>query len=83
MKFNINDDVKVKLTETGREILREQHEELRGLWPTFPGYEEPKEDKDGWTTYQMWCLMESFGQHVAMGLTMPFETTIEIPEVET
>ena len=53
MKFNINDQVKVRLTDKGREeILRRRYDEYVS---SFPNYQDeirlPKEDKDGWSTW--------------------------------
>jgi hypothetical protein len=49
MKFNVNDEVKVRLTDYGRKLLRRQHDELYsryGLHDT--GYIEPTQDADGY-----------------------------------
>ena len=46
-------------------------------------YIPPKEDTEGWSTWQLWDLMQRFGQHFYLQNTpaqMPFETTIEIIE---
>ena len=74
MKFNINHMVRVKLTDKGRAIHRENWEILsRKL-----GYCPPVEDKNGWSTWQMWSLMNHFGEHLFCGSEPPFETTIDI-----
>lgn len=67
MKFNINNKVRVRLTPRGREILgREKY--LR------------TEDEFGWSTWQLWVLMSTFGEHVGLGFDPPFETEIELAE---
>ena len=82
MKFNINDYVKVKLTEFGMDILRKQHKELKIFWPGLPDFEPPKEDKDGWSEHQLWTLMSHFGHTLSNGGEVPFELEIEIPVKE-
>ncbi len=71
MKFNINNSVRVKLTEKGLKALRESHS------PHSP----PEEDADGWSTWQLWVLMEEIGPHIHGGFGCPIETEIEIVEV--
>lgn len=72
IEFNVNDKVQVKVTERGQKILAERykgHDAIR-----------PKPDADGWTTYQLWCLMADFGEHLFNGCNPPFETRIRILE---
>jgi hypothetical protein len=81
--FNVNDKVRVRLTARGREILRQQREELyRGIGKKPPPHAGPKEDADGWSEWQLWELMDAFGHHVHLGCDVPFETTIDIPAIE-
>lgn len=79
MKFNINHNVKVKLTDYGREMLKKEHDEF---WKDFPEqfheYNPPKEDAEGYCTWQMWFLMESLGKYISPCGPLPFETEIEI-----
>jgi hypothetical protein len=74
MRFNINDRVRVKLTDLGRKIHRENWEPI--VAPR--AYHPRDEDKDGWSEWQMWELMNMFGPHLANGSPVPFETEIEI-----
>ncbi|MBR1230243.1 hypothetical protein JQ600_35700 [Bradyrhizobium sp. AUGA SZCCT0176] len=78
MKFNINNEVKVRLTESGRRIHRAQWDQL-GI-TSFP-YQPPKEDSRGWSKWQLWCLMRDFGPHLNNGFDPPFKTEIDIPDV--
>jgi len=84
MEFNINHYVKVKLTERGRKILKEQHEELirgpLGILGDMKTYKPKKEDGEGWSTWQMWDLMVTLGRYCYMGPMPPFETEIIINE---
>jgi hypothetical protein len=90
-KFNINDKVKVKLTDYGRDIYYHQYDWINGInifskTVIKPSY--PKIDADGYTTFQLWHLMELYGQYLEMTgsveqNTLPFETEIliDLPEI--
>ena len=81
--FNINDYVQVRLTDRGRACLRENYDKLNAAYGgklTFK-HTPPKEDKDGWSRWQAWSLMQDLGPHISMGMNPPFETTIRV-EVE-
>lgn len=80
MQININDYVKVKLTDRGREILKTQHEDLRKQCPFLSEEPSYKTDEDGWSQFQMWDLMVKFGPYIFMGCDLPFETTVEFSE---
>lgn len=71
MKFNINDRVRIKLTDKGRKILQESHS---AAWVSL------KEDADGWSELKLWHAMSYFGKHIFCGSDLCFETEIEIPE---
>ncbi len=81
MKFNINHDVKVKLTDIGRSVLKENWSSLHKEFPaSFKKYTPKKEDSEGWSTWQLWTLMGAFGHCMHNGTNVPFETEIEIIE---
>ena len=84
MRFNINEIVRVQLTEEGRRIHRQNHDAFMASIPRAAQermtYTPPKEDADGWSEWQMWHLMQEFGVWMRMGLKEPFSLTIEIPE---
>ena len=78
MQFNINDTVRVKLTEHGRAVHAADHVKF---WasvehPNPPSYSPPTEDGDGWSKWQLWALMEAFGPHVHLGFRPCFESVI-------
>jgi hypothetical protein len=79
MKININTSVRVKLTDEGRRIHRAQHDKLYAFVPNPYTYRAPPEDSDGWSTWQLWVLMNTFGPKLHNGCKMPFETEIDIP----
>lgn len=81
-EFNVNEKVRVKLTARGRELHRKNHE---GFWQGSgfaPGYEPVPEDAAGWSEWQLWELMREYGPHMYNGCKVPFETTIQIPDVK-
>lgn len=83
MKININDMVKVKLTDFGKEIWYHQNDKINKWAETYGSKIRlepviPVVDKDGWMTEQLWVLMNVFGEHIYNGSKLCFETTIEI-----
>ena len=81
MKFNINDYVKVRLTQAGKDILRKKSDEQHKRMPqVFKEFSLPKEDSDGWSEWQMWHLFSGFGEHIHITCDPPFETEIDIIE---
>lgn len=76
IKFNVNYNVKVRLTDIGREIYYHQYDELNAQWGKEvikPHY--PKEI-DGWYETQLWDLCQTFGKYMRLGFDIPFETEI-------
>jgi hypothetical protein len=86
MKFNINENVKVKLTNFGISVLRKQHDELMKVYSKvmdFPKFQEPEKDENGYSKFQLWALMESLGSYCGMAKEPPFETEIILSTGET
>lgn len=81
MKFNVNQYVKVRLTDYGRKIHKEDHDKLNSLFgdPNWE-YHKVQEDENGWSKWQLWDLMRAFGKHCYNGCKPPFDTNIEIVE---
>ena len=78
MKFNINNYVKVRLTDRGKQALKDNHYKVfAGVLDRFP-YREPVEDEDGMVKFQMWDLMQRLGPLCRLGSRCPFETEIEL-----
>lgn len=77
--FNINEMVRVRLTDFGREIHKQQYETIfRDHLDDLP-YESIVEDPNGWSEWQLWDLMRTYGPYMSMGSPkLVFETNIEI-----
>ena len=76
--FNLNTHVWVQLTDRGRKRMKEKHKEdeifvKRKLATCFP-----EEDENGWSRWQMHCLMETFGSITGIGMRHPFNINIKI-----
>lgn len=80
--FNINDYVYVKLTDLGREVYRKRNDGLLSKDTTIKL--DIPEDKDvnsnGYSSFQMWSLMDIFGKHMYLGCENVFETEIIFKE---
>jgi hypothetical protein len=63
--FNVNEYVRVRLNDYGRQILGNGHR-------TIP------HEADGWSRWQLWDLVSTFGAYVHLGVAPPFETDIRI-----
>lgn len=78
VKFDINNFVRVKLTDMGKRILEKDSTRMvfdNRIIKKF----EVKEDSDGWSEWQLWDLMATFGEYMHDGCKVPFETEVEIP----
>ena len=80
--FNINYNVKVRLTKFGKELHKKQWEDF---WNSIGRLDEflytpPKEDENGYVEFQLWNLMEKFGSHCGVCKELAFETIILIDE---
>ncbi|WP_101690727.1 hypothetical protein [Dysgonomonas massiliensis] len=64
--FNINEKIKLKLTEKGKQIVDKE------------GYSWLKYDNDGFIEMQMHEAFNFFGKYLNMGGSIPFETNIYI-----
>ena len=70
VRINLNELIKVKLTDWGKEIYYHQYDrtnQIVGRKVCKPMF--PKEDENGYTEFQLWCFIELYGEH--MGITLP------------
>lgn len=71
VEFNFNESISVRLTEEGRRILAEKHEELRKRFPKIGPYTPKREDAEGRVSFQFWDLMRTFGPYMFLGNPRP------------
>lgn len=70
IRINLNEPIKVKLTDWGKEIYHHQYDRINQLAgrkicePKFP-----KVDENGYTEFQLWCFIELYGEYI--GITQP------------
>lgn len=78
IRFNLNDNVKVKLNEYGHQIHKQWHADfldlLRPEYRMNHPYRPPTEDEEGYSSWQLWSLMQIFGPHIELGRFPPFST---------
>lgn len=68
--FNINNRVKVKLTDLGVKIYKDYYK-------TYNIHTKgPYMDDEGYTSFQMWDLMEVYGPHISIDSEMVFEPNV-------
>lgn len=76
-RFNVNELVKVKLTDVGKDIFYHRWDSLNEMCKEVviePRY--PKVDEEGFTEFQLWDLMNIYGPHLRMGCNVPFEENL-------
>jgi hypothetical protein len=74
---NINDYIKVKLTDLGRLQIVKNHNELFGENAHLYPVRFPEVDDDGWSKMQHWEVMNEFGKHMWNGAPAMIETEIQ------
>lgn len=71
--INLNEYVKFKLTDYGKDIFYHQYDEInehikrRGGVPLIK-QTMPKVDEDGYTKMQLWAFMQLYGPHTGMAM---------------
>lgn len=70
--YNINNMIKVKLTEHGKVILGQEEAHITNMLKNLnfsyaDNYSSYPEDEDGYTEFQLWDFMNIFGSHFYMG----------------
>ena len=78
LKFNINSSIKVKLNEQGYQVLVDKYNEfvIPNSEPKTIEYFEKRSDRNGYTTFQLWDFMATFGPETRMGGNMKYSTDI-------
>jgi len=80
--INLNDNVRFKLTDLGREIYYHQFDDLiaKGV-QIRPEY--PEEDADGYASMQLWEFVELYGPHIGMAkqnVIEPLNLIVDVPD---
>lgn len=86
IRINLNETVKVRLTDLGKEIYYHQYDDFnnkQGRKICEPSF--PKVDANGYSTFQLWEFMELYGEHFGMmkpNVIEPLEIVYEQGENE-
>ena len=67
--FNINNLIKVRLTDHGKDIFYHQHDEFNRRYGNGKEIIEPRYpdvDEDGFTIFQLWHFMEIYGPYISI-----------------
>lgn len=86
--YNINNKIKVKLTERGKAILENEVADTMNLLKIFKftsdDYFPYPEDVDGYTEFQLWNFIRIFGNYFYVGCPLIIEGNeiVFIDEVE-
>ena len=88
VRINLNERVRVKLTDYGKEIYYHRVDDVNRRYgrevckPSFP-----KVDKDGYSSFVLWDFMNLYGEHMTMGsqnvikpLEIVYEAWIPLPK---
>lgn len=76
-RINLNEFIKVKLTDKGKEIYYNQFKNINNNYGSEiikPHY--PEEDDDGYTKFQLWDFMETYSKDL-YGVIYPFEIVFD------
>ena len=74
IKFNLNDNIKFKLTEVGKDIIAKKFEKKPATAP------EP--DPSGFYQMQAWDFISVFGSRFVFGLPAPMEPEVVLVKRE-
>ena len=86
MRINLNESIKVRLTNYGKDIYYHQFDEFNkrmGKEVCKPSF--PKVDEDGYTKFQLWSFIELYGNYIGMckkNVIQPLEIVYEGEEHE-
>ena len=68
-KININNIIKIQLTDRGKDIYYHQYDKLNKFYGTeYIKPEYPKVDEDGFTEFQLWDFMSIYGPYMFNGM---------------
>lgn len=84
MRINLNETVKVKLTDHGKMIYYHRYDDINkrvGKEVCKPSL--PEEDEDGYSKFQLWDFMNLYGKYLTAGyqdILKPLELVYETIE---
>ena len=82
LRFNINDYIRVKLLDKGYQLLADRHNRYLNVLKTWDernaDYYRKKADSEGYTSFQAWDFMETFGSVTGLGAHGYYSTDILI-----
>lgn len=68
VKINLNETVKVKLTQFGKDIYMHQYDEVANKYPFLKiSHPEIKVDENGYTDFTLWQFMNLYGPYMVIG----------------
>lgn len=74
-RVNLNEAVMVKLTEVGHVEMERLHNEFyASVGLKYRPFTRKASDENGYSTFQLHCLMSTFGHMLICGGDMPFES---------
>ena len=65
MRINLNDRIKVKLTDLGKDIFYHQFDDAIALGAPLKPH-MPKTDADGYTSFQLHDFINTYGEHIGI-----------------
>lgn len=86
VRINLNEVVKVKLTDLGKDIYYHRFDKLNRQYgriickPSFP-----KEDTEGYVEFQLWDFIQIYGEHIGIArpnVIEPLEIVYRLPKEE-
>lgn len=84
MRINLNELIKVKLTDLGKDIYYHRFDDVNRrvgrvyITPRFPDV-----DEDGYTSFQLWDFMNVYGKYMALASPNVIEPLEIVWEDET
>ncbi len=78
IEFNLNDYIKVKLTDKGQQFLKDRHDRLYETIAKHKDFVPAVVDADGYSKWQAWHFMSIFGERMHMGMQPLVSPNIKI-----
>ena len=68
VKINLNETIKVKLTQFGKDIYTHKYDEIANKYPLLKiSRTEIKADETGYTDFTLWQFMNLYGPYMEIG----------------